>query len=169
MNTRKVPIRNYIILVIVAVLTIVLLYAFVTYYESQKEYQSRTNARMGFLSQVKESELSNYILDNPDTIIYVSNSTDSKYESFEQELKKLIISENLIKDVVYMDTYQVSKDFFKNLKTEMFVNVNLASDFIYPNIYIVRDGIITSILYTKEQEPDPNEVINYVKGELNLE
>ena len=91
MNERTIPTRNYIILLVVALVTFIILFFFVSYYEKRKEYQNSKNTRMSFLSDIKESELPNYILDNSDTIIYVSDSTDSNYETFESELNTLIL------------------------------------------------------------------------------
>ncbi len=169
MHTRNIPTRNYFILAIVAILTFVLLYVLVSYFEKRKEYENSTHVRMNFLSELKESELSNYLLDNPDTIIYISDSTDSNYASFENELKTLILNENLAKNIVYMDVYKLSSSFFQNWKQGMFASTVTLHQFIYPNVFVVRDRQVVSVLYTTDQERKPRDVIEYIKNELDSE
>lgn len=169
MEIRKVPIKNYIFLIVLTILTFFLLYYSVSYYQKRKAYESSRNTRMGFLSEVKEIELQTYILENHDTLIYISDSTDEQYRVFEKQLKTLIIGEDLTKELVYMDMYKVSNQFFQNLKQDFFSNNFDLKTLVYPNILTISNGKIISVLYTVEQDKSPRDVIYYIKEQLQEE
>lgn len=169
METRNIPRKNYIILAVIVFVTFALLYFLVSYYDKRKEYESSIHTRMGFLSEIKESEIQNYILDNHDAIIYISDSTDTNYQTFETELKNLMLEENLTKDVIYMDMYKMSPNFFKNFQKEFIVGDFWLNTLVYPNVFIVSDGVVTSALYASEQEKNPRDVILFVKEYLDNE
>lgn len=168
MEKRIIPIKNYIILGFVVVATMLLLFYLVSSYQKRKAYESSMNTRMNFLSEVKESELQNYILDNHDAIIYISDSTDDSYRVFENQLKKLILEYNLTKDIVYMDSYKISYDFLENLQKQFHSNVSL-NELTYPNVLVVSDGILTSVLYTSEQEKHPADLVQFIQEHLENE
>lgn len=169
METRNIPHKNYIILAVIIVVTFALLYFLVSYYEKRKEYESSLHTRMGFLSELKESEIKNYILDNHDAIIYMSDSMDTTYQTFEKQLREIMLEENLTKDIIYMDVYKMSSDFFQKFKKEFSTNQAQMSTFIYPNVFIVSDGVVTSVLYSAEQERNPRDVVTYIKEHLENE
>ncbi len=169
MEERKIPFQNYIILGLIIVATCILLYYLVSHYEKRKEYKSSIDSRMGFLSEMKENEVQNYILDNHDAIIYVSDSTDDAYRAFEKGLKDLIVKENLTKEIVYLDLYKASSSFITNLQDEWFSNDLQMEEFSYPNLLIVSNGAISSVLYRKQQTKNPKEVIDYIKEHLDNE
>lgn len=169
METRNITRKNYIILAVIVFATFALLYFFVSYYNKRKMYESSIHTRMSFLSEVKESEIQNYILDNHDAIIYISDSTNTNYQTFETQLKKLMLEENLTKDVIYMDMYKTGSDFFSNFQKEFMIGNFQLDTLVYPNVLVVSDGVVTSALYLSEQEKNPRDVINFVKEYLDNE
>lgn len=166
---KTIPFRNYIILGLISCITFILIYCFVSFYNKQIEYKNSIDARMRFLSEVKENEIRNYILDNHDVIIYVSNSTDNSYCAFEKQLKTLMLEENLTKDVVYLDMYKTSEEFVTKLQKDLFASNLKLNHFVYPNILIVTDGKINSVLYATDQRRNPKEMIQYIKEHLDNE
>ncbi len=162
MTTRNIPFKNYVILGIISLVTFALLYYFVDFYNREKAYESSIHTRMRFLSEVKESEIENYILDNHDVIIYISDSTDDAYQDFEKQLKTLMNHQNLTKSVVYMDMNKISSE--KNIK-----NIFHLDTLVYPNVLIVSDAAATETLYTENQEKNPREVIYYIQKHLEEE
>lgn len=162
METRSIPCKNYIILGIVVLATFALLYYFVSFYNKQKDYENSVHTRMQFLSEVKENEIQNYILDNHDVIIYLSDSTDDTYADFENKLKNLMKDKNLTKNVVYMDVHKISSQ-------ESLKNILKLDIITYPNVVIVSDEMETSVLYGESQDKDPKEIIYYIEKHLEEE
>ena len=161
METRKIPIQNYIVLGFIVLATLFLLYYFVVFYKKQGDLKSSTHPRLGILSELKESEIQNYIEDNPDAIIYISDSTDNTYYTYEKELASLMRSQNIVKNVVYLDMHKVSSK-------EKIKEILKLEKLIYPNVFIISDDT-TSVLYLENGERDPMEAILYIQKHLEEE
>ena len=75
MNNKKkeIPTKNYIILIILSLVTLILTFNLAGIYQERMEHNNQSNNIMKFLSEIKEEELKNYVLDNHDTIIYISS------------------------------------------------------------------------------------------------
>ena len=97
--------------------------------------------------------MKNYVLDNHDTIIYISSSVDNENKKFEYQLRKYINRKNLTKDFVYIDSSNVSENFYNDLNNN-FLSEKLKSQNIdlktIPNILIVKEGKIVKVLYKKQ-------------------
>lgn len=155
MNNKKkeIPIKNYIILIILSLVTLILTFNLAGIYQERMEYNNQSNNIMKFLSEIKEEELKNYVLDNHDTIIYISSSVDNENKKFEYQLRKYINRKNLTKDFVYIDSSNVSENFYNDLNNN-FLSEKLKSQNIdlktIPNILIVKEGKIVKVLYKKQ-------------------
>ena len=161
MNNKKkeIPTKNYIILIILSLVTLILTFNLAGIYQERMEYNNQSNNIMKFLSEIKEEELKNYVLDNHDTIlkhstiIYISSSVDNKNKKFEYQLRKYINRKNLTKDFVYIDSSNVSENFYNDLNNN-FLSEKLKSQNIdlktIPNILIVKEGKIVKVLYKKQ-------------------
>ena len=111
---RKVPLKNYIILSIIFIITIGLLFYFINIYNLKKEYLNSTNVRLAFLKEINESDLDNYISENSEFILYISNSESEEYKSLENKLKKYR-KEEYMRNVIYLNSKDLSSDFINKL------------------------------------------------------
>lgn len=149
-NNREIPKKNYIILIILSIGTILLVFYLNNIYKERLEYNNQNSNVMSFLSEIKEEELNNYILDNHDTIIYISSSINNENKKFESELKNYINKKNLSKDIIYLDSSNLSDSFYNNLKNNYLSdglkkqNIQLN---ITPNIIIIKEEKIVNVLY----------------------
>ena len=71
---RKIPMKNYIILLAITIVTILLVVYLVNLYQTKKDYENNVNHRMTFLKEIKVEDFDNYITENPEGFIYLSNS-----------------------------------------------------------------------------------------------
>ena len=76
---RIIPIKNYLLAFLLTILTFVVVLFLVNYYTESKKYS--TNNRMSILYHLDEKSIENYLLENHNTIIYISNSIFSLYLS----------------------------------------------------------------------------------------
>lgn len=164
---KKIPVKNYIILFIIAVATIVFVIYGVNFYKNKKSYENSLNVRMDFLLQLKENEVKNYITDNHDAIIYISDSSNDEYRDYEKELKKLLINKDLNKEVVYLDVSKVSGDFYNTVKKTYFdTNIKQEADNV-PNVWIINEGKIDNVLYENDiAEKKAKQVIYFIERHL---
>lgn len=126
---KKIPLKNYLILVLLlAVSSIIVLY-FINWY---KEFQRHTSILPEYISEIKYVEIDNYIIENPDFVIFLSSKENNKTTNLEKNLKNWLVSKNLIKKIIFMDIdqfdiKQFSKkycdDFIKTKKDVMVIVV----------------------------------------------
>lgn len=146
MKKRQVPLKNYIILFAIVCITLILLFYFVSLYKSSEGYMKNNSLLSEFLSQINYSEIENYIIDNPNSIMYLS-SVDNKDQSFERDFKKLITDHEIKSEVIYLEVdneilYKLKNNYFNtDLKNK---NVNIST---IPNLIIFENGKIVDMLY----------------------
>ena len=100
---REIPKKNYIIFAFVIVVSIgIILYCMRWYTMSQSV--DKSNVMDGVVSELKSDELSSYLLDNPNVIVYLAPSDSDENKSLEDELQNLIVSKNLTNEFIYLDS-----------------------------------------------------------------
>lgn len=164
---RTIPMKNYIILGLICLGTILISWYAVDLYKNSNEYQMEQNKRMKILSEVKVEELQNYILDNHDVVLYFSSSREKEYAEFEESFKTYLIEEDLTKEIAYVDTDDVSKSFFQTFAKNYFKDAwkkENKSFNVLPNIVVLKDGKVDSMLYMSQTTPNLNDVKNYLSG-----
>lgn len=144
---RKIPMKNYIILSIITVATLLATSYFANVYSLRKEYENSTNVRMNFLKEIRSDEFASFITENPDFLLYISNSDDKKLIDIEKDLKKQIINRDYTKDIIYLNSKNVSSEFKKELENYFVGNISNIRITTLPNFIIVKSGSIEKVLY----------------------
>ena len=139
---RQIPKRNYVIYLLVCILTITLLIWWVNSYNNIKIYRDSTNERMNFLKEIKETELVNYLGENTDYAMYLSNSEENDFADLENSLRKKLVKKDYISNIIYVNTRDLSVDFLSIINGKY--QTNLTS---LPNLIVVNDGKIVSTYY----------------------
>lgn len=139
---RQIPKRNYVIYLLVCILTITLLIWWINSYNNIKIYRDSTNERMNFLKEIKETELVNYLGENTDYAMYLSNSEENDFADLENGLRKKLVKKDYISNIIYVNTRDLSVDFLSIINGKY--QTNLTS---LPNLIVVNDGKIVSTYY----------------------
>ena len=87
---RVIPIKNYIILGIVLLVSFLILYYLYLWHESYNESKLNVPILDKYMDVINYNELSDYLVENPDSIIYVSVLENSDIRSFEKKLKSVL-------------------------------------------------------------------------------
>ena len=140
---RVVPVKNYIILIIVVIASILLTFFLTNVYKDRLNDNVSKTVMYDFLSQVNNDELENYLLENPNTIIYYASSSDVSLNEFEEKFKELIIKYDLINNIVQFD--------IQNEKNR------------YNNITIYSEGVEKDTLYSEKTEINILDVEKFLK------
>lgn len=99
---KKIPLKNYFILGMILASSIFIVLYINKLYLSTKNNDNILN---GFIKEIKIQEIDNYIIENPNFIIYLGyKSNDNK--SFEKKFKKLVTKYDLQRDIVFIDINQ---------------------------------------------------------------
>lgn len=84
---RKIPTKNYIILGMVILVTLFILYYFYMWVDVYKESKINIPIMDKYMTVINYNELDNYVVENPNTIVYVSVLEDDKIREFEKQFK----------------------------------------------------------------------------------
>lgn len=155
----KIPTKNYVLASIISILTVFVLCYFVFWYKSNQEYYQNNSIMSGYLSEIKENgvieNLNNYLLDNPDSFLYVSFGNDSSVKDFEIEFKNLIDKNNISSNFIYVDLNAIEdKNFIEKIQNNFFSeelknkNIKLLKQ---SNIFVIENGKIIDVLYNSKQ------------------
>lgn len=160
MQKRNIPLKNYLILTIVSLLTVFLVFYLVSWYNTSKEYYQNNSILSKYLSELKSDEMSSYLIDNPEIVIYYASAKDGNIKNFEKEFKKLIESNEIKDDIVYIDA---SKEENSNFVS----NINKISDkkrdnLFIPNLIHIKEGKVDKILYASEKNITRRDVHNFL-------
>ena len=151
--TKVVARKNYLILFVVAILTIVAVLYLGSWYKTTKQFQERHNsALLSVISSITIDELDSYILDNPEDLIYVTDTI--KNNEYEEQLKDIIEEYNLDSFFVYLE---LNEDDYDRLK-----EYNNGSNLMLNNIIAFRENKIVDILATNEEELTKDNTITFL-------
>lgn len=158
MNKQKI---NYIIYAVIVVFTLFIVFFAKKLYENG--INEKSTKRINSIYEIKEKDLDNYIIENPNIVIYMSNSKDESLVKFEKEFDEYVKTNNLNKNIVYIDLKSVSKNFSKNIKNKL--NINSEYDFNNkPNMIILEDSEVKTVLYYTEKNINIEDVKLFLRG-----
>ena len=148
---RKISVKNYIILGIIFVVGVTITIYLCNWYKVYDDYQRQTPIIRGTLSEITAEELDHYVLDNPTTIFYMCTSQDFACRNYEKDLKKIIETQELQDDIIYVNLTDVDinnyvDDFNNTYKFKKKLTTN------YPALIVYEEGKITSILQGDEKK-----------------
>ena len=160
---KNIPLKNYIILAVVLILSIILVIYFYMWYNAYEESKLNTMIMDKYLQVINYNELNNYLVENKDAVIYSSVLEDQKIRHFEKKFKNIIIKNSLNNDILYLDLTEELKDknITKDIK-ETYNNQDIANT---PSIMIFKDGNLYSIYNIKDNNYNINNLVDYLEEE----
>lgn len=161
---RVIPRKNYIILGIVILVTILLLYYFYMWVDAYQETKLNRPILNRYMDVINYNELNDYLIENPNTIIYVSVLEDATIREFEKKFKVLFRTKQLNRDILYLDITEDIKN--RQIKNEM--NNTYASNSSkmtdIPVIMVIDNGNLRSIYSIRENDYDVDRVKNFINS-----
>ena len=91
---KEIPKKNYFILAIIVVLTILLVFYLKSWYEATTLSNLPRTIMADSLPEVKIEEFDNFIQENPNIVIYISSSTENQGD-FDKKIYQYISKNNL--------------------------------------------------------------------------
>lgn len=157
---RKIPLKNYVILLGLTLGTIFLVFYLRSWYNTSKEYYQNNSIMSEYLSELKSNEINSYIIDNPDVIIYYASAKDTTIKSFEKQFKKLMEEHEISDEIIYIDSS-------KEENNSIISKLNTISDkkmegLNIPNLIYIKEGKVNKILYSNEAQINKRDVQNFL-------
>ena len=131
---RQIPKKNYYILVVLLAVTILLTLSLSYVYRNKEKLVSNFYE---YSSKIKPQEFDEYMTENSDFMIYISDKYDLTYEEFENNFKDKIEKLNLKNNLIYMDKNDINKEFLNKLKKEYNINIEIKDK---PIVIVVIDN-----------------------------
>jgi len=157
---RKIPLKNYIILLGLILATIFLVFYLRSWYNTSKEYYQNNSIMSEYLSELKSDEINSYIIDDPDVVIYYASAKDATIKSFEKQFKKLMEEYEISDDIIYIDS---SKEENNNIISKLNAISNKKMEELnIPNLIYIKEGKVNKILYSNSNQISKRDVQNFL-------
>ena len=95
--------KKLILYIVLCVLSLVVIFVCVRTYDNYLESLNSKSYISDYLSEVKYEDINNHIVEVPNTIVYVSNSSSKDCTSFEKMFANLIKKYNLENNIIYIN------------------------------------------------------------------
>ncbi len=157
-NKREVPIKNYIKLGIILLISILALFYLYLWYRTYEENRLNTPIMDNYLSIINYNELDDYLTENKNATIYLSKLNDNDIRSFEKEFK-LIIQDNALKNkMLYLD---LTNELDQNNEITITNNYTINENNL-PMIVIIENSQVKKTYNIKENNYDENKLETFL-------
>ena len=99
--------KKLILLVAICFATLAVLFIAIKLNENRKNDALSISGIKGYLTEIKYDEISTHVIEQPNTIVYVSNSSDDNSIEFEKIFKTVIKKYNLENEIIYININDV--------------------------------------------------------------
>jgi hypothetical protein len=159
---EKKKIRNYIITVILFIVCFGAILYLRELYKVHEDEQKRIPVIQGYVSEIYSEDLEHYILDNPNTVVYMCIANDDNCRTFEREFKKLLKTEDYSDRIVYLNLTDVDQDYFVEEFNNKYVNKTKLTK-KYPAFVLFEDGKLKAVLQEKDKKLDIVKVKHFLE------
>lgn len=162
-NTREIPKKNYVVLGVVLLISLLLVYYFYMWFSAYKDTKTNMMILDNYLSVINYNELGDYLVENPNCVIYVSKLEDDKIRDFEKKFRNSLKSKDIDRDILYMNITDElkNKKLKKNMKQEYFLENSSLID--VPNISIFENGELKLIYNISDNGYDIKKLEKFLK------
>ena len=157
--SRVIPKKNYAILGIVIVATVLLIYYLYMWYEVYLENKLSSPILDKYMEVINYNELDDYLIERSSAIIYISVLENSEIREFEKKFKGLIKNRKIDRDILYMD---VTNDNTVASKIISKYSVDSVNNFSIPIVLVIDYGKIKSIFDIKENDYNVNSLKSFI-------
>lgn len=158
---REIPKKNYFILFIVIVLSLLIAFYFRKWYKAYEDSYLSKSIVGNYLFEINYKELDNYLVENQSAIIYVSKVGNEKIRNFEKKFINAINQNDLKNKILYLDLSNYKGD------TNDKYTINDMNITSVPNISVFKNGKLDDIYVIDVDGYNMEKIISYLilKGE----
>lgn len=158
---REIPKKNYFILFIVIVFSLLIAFYFRNWYKAYEDSYLSKSIVGNYLFEINYKELDNYLVENQSAIIYVSKVGNEKIRNFEKKFINAINQNDLKNKILYLDLSNYKGD------TNNKYTINDKDITSVPNISVFKNGKLDDIYVIDVDGYNMEKIISYLilKGE----
>lgn len=150
---QKIKLKNYLILAIIFILTILFVLYICKWYQVYSDYQKETPVIRGTLQyEITNMELDHYIMENPSCVVYMCTAKSDSCRTFEKDFKKLIEKKHLGNSIIYLNLSDADVNtFVTDFNNRYNYKVKLTPN--YPALVEFTEGKITGFIEGSTKKP----------------
>ena len=153
---KKIPLTNYLKLLVVIIITIVILIYGYFWYNAYKDTEESIKILTPYFDIINYNELDSYVMENSYFVIYVSTTNNSRIRGFESRLTEIIEDNSKKFNILYLDITEEMKDDKISREIESKYYIGNTSILDVPCVAIFREGHVTSIVTIDSLDYDEN-------------
>ena len=160
---RIVPKRNYVILLLIFVVSAVIFWLLVEPFKKEEKQESRLTDK---LVKLDYSAFGEFIVERQDVIMYLTDFSNKSLD-FEDYFEDVINKEELAYEVVYVNTSNLSSEDLLNIKNTYYSDKLKSSNVelnVIPNLLLFQDGKVVDLLYKVESAYTYNEMVIFLEN-----
>lgn len=136
--------KNYIYLAVLLVATVGLTFLLSSIYNKEVNSVSHSYEK---LNKITSDEFEEYMIENPDTIVYLSDKNDLNKNKFEKKFVKKLENLNLLENAIYIEKDEINNKFKDLLKTNYDYKLDEKN---LPTIIVIDSGsVVQSVVVEK--------------------
>ena len=136
---KKIPKKNYIILVVLLAVTVFLTLFLSNLYKNKEKL---TTNFYEYANKITPESFDEFMTENEDVIIYIGDKYDLTLEKSEKNLEQKIDELNLKHNLIYIDKSYIDKKFIKKLKG---YDINIDLNKLPVVVVIIEKDIIKNV------------------------
>jgi len=157
---REIPVKNYFILLVVLFGSFLLLYYFYKWFDMYEESILNRRILDSYMQVINYNELDDYLVENPDTIMYVSVLQNKEIREFEKLVKQKYRDKLIENRILYLDITELSYSERNSLANKYYYNnLNIID---VPCVVVFNDGEINAIYSVSGNDYDIDKFVMYV-------
>lgn len=159
----EMSLKNYIFALILLIATVALTLFLAKLYEKQKIYENENNKILNSFSEIKKDEIDNYIIENHDVMILLTDENQDNKEIL-NNFKNIITNNNYIADIVYLKLENSDNELKNKIKNNYFSSKILDKNIELDCLLIIKDGIVINAINLNKQ--NINNLKNIIESEF---
>lgn len=161
---KQVPLKNYVILSTIIVVTLLLLYYFCVWVDIYKESKINIPIMDKYMDVINYNELDNYLVENPNAIVYVSILDNEEIRKFEKEFKVQFKDKKVNNKLLYLNITSLlpNKSIMNEMKNKYYVNDLSIVD--VPSILVFSLGNLKSIYSIRDNKYSVDNTVEFINS-----
>lgn len=165
-NVRVIPKKNYVILGLVIVFTLFLLYYFYMWFNAYNDSKVNRPILNKYMDVINYNELNDYIVENPNCMVYVSVLEDTRIREFEKEFKNKFKSGEIKQELLYLDLTDEKKNSSVKKEITSKYAINSLNITNVPCIMIIKDGEVVAIYSISDNDYDVDRLVSFINDNV---
>lgn len=139
--------KKIILLVTICVITLAILIIALKIHENKEDNMLSQSEVKNYLTEIKYEEIQNHVIEQPSTVIYVSNSSEDTTRNFDKIFVPVIKKYNLENEIIYININDTTivDPLYQNAPELIFYKDGEVSDMLDVSTFKSSNDVITSL------------------------